>query len=337
MDTGTALTILGVFATVLFGVIGILYTYFVMKRRYQGKIDFVVEDCLGLFESIVKHFPELSVLYEGKPVGEGIVLLKGALLNTGSKDITKEMVEDKLRLQLPENFKWLQAQVVSSSPSVRASIKHVLKKLEFDIGLFRCHEFVRFECLAEVPIPEDSKSSIESSLLNEMKVSHRIADTQKVLPANLPPLEYQSRRRKRRLAFSVGVLVVGVVFTAIFLIKGIPAKVHYHFASDDGSRIEVKIEPQDNGTILVRSVQDTDFKKQIPAADFFSTPTLEPMTVPNRFAKILFVATAIAYAVGPMTLIIFMVLGQRKRRKIRRLLGLPDKNESPKTACSTTK
>ena len=171
MESGLA--ILGVLATVTLGALSI---YLFVKRAYPG-----VEGCLGLFESIVKHFPELAVSYKNSPVGGGIVLLKGAFLNTGRKDITKEMVEGRLRLELPDKFKWLQAKVVSSSPSVQAQIEQEPQTLTFDMGLFRCREFVRFECLAEVPMADDGTAC----LLKKLEVTHRIADTQKVNP--MPP------------------------------------------------------------------------------------------------------------------------------------------------------
>lgn len=69
MELGTVFGILGVLVTVIFGSLGI---YGVAKRRYPGQISLVIEDCLGLFESIVKHFPDLTVSYKNNPVGEGI-------------------------------------------------------------------------------------------------------------------------------------------------------------------------------------------------------------------------------------------------------------------------
>ena len=83
MGTGIVLAIVGVVLTVVFGVWGIL----LYRRRYPGRITFFVEASVPLFHSIVRNMPKLSVLYEDEPVSEGIVLLKGVLINTGSTDI----------------------------------------------------------------------------------------------------------------------------------------------------------------------------------------------------------------------------------------------------------
>lgn len=324
IGSGTLLAIVGVLATVTFGALSI---YLFVKRRYPGQITFVVEDCIGLFESIVKHFPELAVSYKNSPVGEGIVLLKGALLNTGSKDITKEMVDGRLRLELPDKFKWLQAKVVFSSPDVQAQIEQEPRTLTFDTGLFRCREFVRFECLAEVPILDDGTASIEARLLKELDVTHRIADTQEVNPIHLPRLQYAARRSKRALPFLVGMMTVGVVLAVVIFVKGVPAKVHFHIANDSGERIEVTAKPQSNGDMLIRGVKQKSFKKQIPASDFFLTPDLEPKVIPDPVRKFLLPATLVFYILVPLLVFCLMFRGQRKPRQIRGLLGLLDQDD----------
>ena len=60
-----------------------IYLWFV-SRRYPGQISFVLENCIALFDTIVKNFPEISIHYQNSQVSEGLVLLKGYLLNTGS-------------------------------------------------------------------------------------------------------------------------------------------------------------------------------------------------------------------------------------------------------------
>jgi len=326
MESGTIVAILGVLATVTFGALSI---YLFVKRRYPGQITFVVEDCLGLFESVVKHFQELAISYKNSPVGEGIVLLKGALVNTGSKDITKEMVEGRLRLALPDEFKWLQAKVVSSSPSVQAQIEQEPQTLSFDTGLFRCREFVRFECLAEVPMPDDGTESTGMRLLKKLDVTHRIADTQYVNPMHLPP-EYAGGLSKRRLILWVGIMILGVGMGAVFFVKGVPARLHYHIANDSGERIEVTARPQDNGDILIRGVKQKSFKKQLPASDFFLTPDLEPNVLPNRVAKFVVAAIAALYVLVPFVMCWLMFREQRKARQIRSLLGLVDQDDDSK-------
>ncbi len=318
MESGTVFTVLGVLATVVFGTLGI-YGY--VKRRYPGQITFAVEDCLGLFESIVKHFPELAISYKNSPVDEGIVLLKGAFVNTGSKDITREMVEGRLRLELPDRFKWLQAKVVASSRNVQAQIEQEAQTLIFDIGLFRCREFVRFECLAEIPTPDEATASIEKRLLKEMNVTHRIADTQEVNRVHVRGLQDTARRRKRFLPPLVGLTIMGVVYIVVLFVKGIPSNIHFQIADDSGERIEVRVIPQDNGNLLIQGVKKS-FQKQIPVSDFFLIPDLEPKTHPNRILKVIIYVTIVSCFLGPFLMYYLILREQRKTRRIRGLLGI---------------
>lgn len=328
MENTTVLAILGVLATVTFGALSI---YLFVKRRYPGQITFVVEDCIGLFQSIVKHFPELAVSYKNSPVSEGIVLLKGALLNTGRKDITKEMVEGRLRLELPDEFKWLQAKVVARSGGVQAQIEQEPQALTFDTGLFRCREFVRFECLAEVPMPDDETASIEARLLKQLHVTHRIADTQKVDPMRLPTLEYTARRSKRLPRPLVAMFIPGVALAVMMLfVKSTPGTIHYHIANDSGERIAVTAKPQNNGEILIRGVKDKSFKKQIPGFDFFATPDLDPKVVPDRRRQFVTSILLVVYFLVPAIIYLLIFREQRRARQIRGLLGLLHQDDDTK-------
>jgi len=190
MDGTKLLAIIGVGLTLI---LGILTIWLGIRRKYPAKITFFKEGCIGLFDSIVRNLPELSVLYKNSPISENIVLLKGFFLNNGSKDITEDMVKGKLTIVLPQGYRWLQGKVVSSSPEVRASITPNDTDLVFDLGLFRCNEFIKFETLAELPsrqaenITNGSKSSPTERLLSSLKFAHRISDTQKVKKKSIPP------------------------------------------------------------------------------------------------------------------------------------------------------
>ena len=132
MDLLTVLTIIGIVITAVLGIWGI---YAVVRSRYPGQITLVRENTIALFDAIVKHFPEISITYKNSAVSEGLVLLKAALLNTGSKDIAPEMVDKKVSLTLPDNFKWLNAKVTSSSPDSHGFIKVNPNTLHFDLVL----------------------------------------------------------------------------------------------------------------------------------------------------------------------------------------------------------
>src|ERR1035437_1453816 len=195
VNTSTVVAVLGILATVLFGIWGV---YVVIHRRYPGELTFVVEDCIGLFETIVKNFPDLAVLYQAEPVSRGLALLKGTFHNTGHKDITPEMVGKSITLHLPEDFKWLAAKIVGSSPDVHAYVEEDSTSVRFSTGLFRCEEYFRFEALAEVPV-SDSDRPIEGRLLTALIPSHRIADTGTIREVFLPPERLVRRRFRTRI------------------------------------------------------------------------------------------------------------------------------------------
>ena len=70
MDTTSVLTIAGITATVILGSYSIYLVF--RTQRYPGRIAFVKETCIGLFDVLVRNLPELSILYEDKPVSENL-------------------------------------------------------------------------------------------------------------------------------------------------------------------------------------------------------------------------------------------------------------------------
>jgi len=207
---GTFFTITGIIATILFGSLTIYLFY---RKRYPGKIILVIEDCIALFDSIVKNFPELSVLYNDSPISHDVVLLKGAFINSGSIDISDLTIEKDLSIDIPDGYEWLQGKIISKSPSLITNISIKSQSLKFDTGLFRRNEFIRFECLVAIPsLPAseaDSKKVISKSLLSSLEVNHRIADTQKAQMLRLPPPV-----NKKRELISIFLMAIGFFFTA---------------------------------------------------------------------------------------------------------------------------
>jgi hypothetical protein len=224
----------GILATVVFGVWGLVV---VLRRHYPGEISFVREPNLALFETIVKNIPELTAEYNKKPVGPGLVLVSGALLNSGTKDISEPMVEGKLTFSVPDGFKWLTGKIVGASPNVKSSLAVEDRNLTFSTGLFRCSEFLRFQAIVEVPMsaPEGalhSDANITKRLDEAIKIEHRIADTRAVVIIDLPARQ----RRQRSAGFRMRMAVVNTAaYLALisyfcvktgFIVKGIPADIH---------------------------------------------------------------------------------------------------------------
>src|SRR5450759_5138364 len=115
--------------------------------------------------------------YKEQPVSEGLMLYRGTFVNTGSRDIEASMVRERLSLRLPEGFAWRSAKVVSSSPSIQTRIEIAPNEISFDMDLFRCKEFIRFEAVIEVQVNatgrSDSEKSLKERLRKAMQPHHR--------------------------------------------------------------------------------------------------------------------------------------------------------------------
>jgi hypothetical protein len=184
------LAIIGILVSVFFGIFGIWGVIIVLRRRYQGEITLFIEDSMALFDSIVKNlFPDIAVLYNGEPVSEGLVLLKGTFINSGSIDITENMIKQPLQISLPNDYKWRSAKIIRSSEGFSVAAETNGNMLTFATDSFRCDEYFRFEALVEVPFYDQAKKSqsISRKLIDVLGVKHRIMNAGKVKITQLPP------------------------------------------------------------------------------------------------------------------------------------------------------
>jgi hypothetical protein len=263
----------GLLATIIFGALSI---YLVKSRRYPGSITYIEEQSIGLFDSLVRNFSQIVIQYEGKNINEQIVLLKGYFLNTGNIDIKESMVEDKLKVSLPPEFKWLNAKIIEGTTGNKFSIQQITQnQLEIDLGLFKKNEYLRFEALAEVPISDKSKDSPSKSVSEKLSFSHRIADTNQVesKPLDLKLPKLKSKKFLFRLITPLLFLVYTVFVAITFFNKKddmkLMAELHYLIKTPTNDTIEVKAIPQLDNTFRIKSI-DKKFDKTIKADDFFN-------------------------------------------------------------------
>ena len=74
MDYGSLLSITGAIATVAFGGASLVLAF---RAFYPGRVTFIQETCIGLFDSIVKNLPSLAITYNNSAIAPRLVLLKG--------------------------------------------------------------------------------------------------------------------------------------------------------------------------------------------------------------------------------------------------------------------
>jgi len=272
MNTGTILGILGLVATIIFGWLSI---HLVRARRYPGQITFIIEDVLPLFDSIVRNFSELAVLYKDKPVAEGLILLKGVFVNSGSKDISKDMVSEQITLSLPENHKWHSVKLLSASQSVHGKFEIMDRLLRLDLDLFRCREFIRFEALAEMPISQYHKQSVWNDIRKRfeesLKIQHRIADTQEIKVRKLPDEEFATKRFKK-IRIPIVAVVALLIGLLVWSLTHPTTELIYTVASPSGTNTDVRMTPMRDGSLTLKGVQDKNFKKSVSTEAFFKAP-----------------------------------------------------------------
>ena len=329
MDTTTGIAIFGVAATCILGGVAI---WLALRRRYPGRITYFEESSIGLFDSIVRNIGDLKVLYKDEPVSENMVLLKGYIMNTGSKDITPDMVEQPLALKLPEGFRWLDAKVVPSKAQVKASLSiRDATTAEFDFGLFRVDEHVKFEALAEVqmghPGSETSEGvSADKRLKDSLEFPHRIADTQKVTTSRLPSrLSFKEFIVTFAIVILIGLGSIGFAGFSVLTEGGFGQKeLHFLVQTESGDTVETKIDVARDGMLVIKGV-DSPLERHLSVTDFFARSNWKPKVVKKSASLLSLCLLSMLYVlVGVLflSLAIFVWKGYKSSKKVKWLLLL---------------
>src|SRR5690606_41800255 len=125
MDTSLLLTIIGLVATFVFGFLSI---NLFKKKRYPGRITFLKQSSISLFNSIVKNFNEIAILFENKPIKDNLIYIKGYFINDGEIDIEGEKIERPINISIPENYNWINCKITGTSPDLRSEERRVGKE-----------------------------------------------------------------------------------------------------------------------------------------------------------------------------------------------------------------
>ncbi len=320
MNSSDILAVVGLIFTITFGILAI------KRHRYPGQFTFIKEISLGLFDSLVKYFPELEIQYHKQPVTEGLVLLKGALLNTGTKDIDEGMTKESIHINLPDKFRWLSVKVVSSSPQLKVNTLLSDKSINIQTKLFRCGEFVRFEALAEVPIDnsltEKRSEDLEVKLEKAISISHRITDTQKVLIRDLPSCRGGNRRATLAWIMLAFTIILTLIVSSRIYLKGWPAETHFTIKESDNTNVEVKVIGIYHDQLKLRGVKNKNYQKTVPQNLFPNMQGLKPViTKDTADLKFIIVILTLQYA-----LVIFQLFFTYKDRienkKLKKMLSI---------------
>jgi hypothetical protein len=306
-------SILGVSASVIFGLIGV---YLTVKSRYPGKITFVNEQTIELFDSIGNSLDSLAVSYGGEQVNENLVLLNGAFINSGKTDITKDMVEKPITLELPDGYKWLTGKVVKSNIDAELNLIDD-NTISISTGLFRCGEYVRFHALAQLPENTDDVSN-SKKLKESIGFHHRITNTRKIDETEVQPLSASKKELKRRgVPFTILLLVMLGVF-GFSLYSGLPKSMVYKYSVSNDVIESVTVKIRSGDVVEVSSI-DTDFEVEEPFDDFMSKVHGAPsLGEPKGYIELFFIAALQFLLLGGM--LCMLLFDFTKNRRLLRII-----------------
>lgn len=262
MDAGTIWSIIGIVISVIFGLIGI---YLTIRSKYSGRVTFVNEQTIELFDAIGNSLDKLAVTYNGSAVNENLVLLNGAFINSGKFDITKDMVEQPITIILPKGYKWLTGRIVDSN--VKAEFIQVDENnISVPTGLFRCGEYIRFHALAQLPeINEDVSNS--ERFKKAISFEHRIVNTKSINETETHSKKESLRTLKKKGIPLALMLLMMVGLVGFMTYKGFPKVLLYSYAVSQYKTELVQVKTTSNNLVKVSS-RDSEFEVEEPFLDF---------------------------------------------------------------------
>lgn len=322
-DINFYLTLLGL-------IIGCTGIYLAWRHRYPGKITYIREGLISLFNDVVRSMPELAVTYEGAPIQANFVILRGHLLNSGRKDFTPDMIDQPLSFDLPVGFKWRKVTITSRSNGLKAQSETPRdSSLVFNLGLFRCKEHISFEALVEVPDIPDSKETPAIRLNKVLKINHRIADTRPVDTSVLPadPNDEKLWKKSNISQFLILLLVFAVLLPGLNLFVDKPAEFEYSIRKNENV-FQAKVQPKATGDVVIKS-KDGNIKYTQGSEEFFRDKTWTAKAVPLKQNFWSYLSPALVLTIFGL-FAIMDVVEYRRSVKLYRLLKEPELADQPK-------
>lgn len=309
-------------------VFGVLSVYVALRSRYPGELTFAREELIDLFDSVVKNLSDLHVLFRGAPATPNLILLRGAIMNTGRRDVTIEMVERPLVAQLPDGYRWLAVNIVTTSQNVNASleISKDSREVVFSMGMLRCREFIRFQALGEVPlgapgVATRQQESIRDQFRNALSFQHRIADTAHVKTTTVGRSQVSTKRMRYLVSFFIVNLVLCLVLGLLILIGLAPANLNYSIQTHENEIQNVEIHPKSDGLIRVKSLNG-DYDAKLSVDEFSKALVRIDGVRPDSGFMWALGTLFLIYTVGSGLLSILLYREHRQRRRLRALLAI---------------
>jgi hypothetical protein len=192
----------------------------IRAKRYPGQLTCYLHHAIPLFNA-VEDVPEISITFKGKPMegGRELVVVKVAVVNDGRIDIRKDMVDDPLRIELPEGCRWLAGSVVPGQGKGKGNVHPEIdfrsepRAAIINATLVKIDECINVNLVAEVAQTSELQPS-SSRVNNELYVTHRIDKTSE---ARLIRLENRSTAVLRLQMWAMAVAAMLVPLLSIFV------------------------------------------------------------------------------------------------------------------------
>jgi hypothetical protein len=279
MDPQTIFAIAGIAVTVILGIWAIVIN---MRYNKNVQITYAHELAIALTDDITQNFPNLKVLFHNQPVSDNLVLLKGYFINTGKKDISREMIEKQITMKLPNDFEWVECKVVEHSPTLKATANMTGKtEISFDTGLWKMREYLKVEALAKVPVVKADPDNLPKDyptrrLLNALTFPHRITDSKTVHLTNVhrPSQTYQLRffsflRPFSLISYSNIMMAIMILFLGVWVLYSVhnhPRNIIAYRFSIDGQERVMSVKDVNDKVVLLEDKQG--FKKEFLLSEF---------------------------------------------------------------------
>ncbi|WP_319779993.1 hypothetical protein [Maridesulfovibrio sp.] len=275
--TATVWSPLGVIISLLFGVLGV---YLTVRSRYSGEITFFREQTIELYDAVGSTIEGLTVTYNKENVSENLVLINGSFVNTGKNDISANMVEKPITLELPTGYKWLNANILKKDSRADATISNN-NSLQVRTGLFRCGECIKIHALVQVPEKEKATTlKPKTQLHNDLRFTHRITNTKEIKEKEFYP--------QNEILYLAGI-VITVMLSTLFCYQSItigalPTKetrLITSYKTDNNSTEQVSIKILGSNRFLINSLE-SNFEKKVLLNELNKNITSNPKITQTR-------------------------------------------------------
>lgn len=329
MNLQTILAVMGVIATVFFGIWAIVVTF---QSTKKVQITFAIDRCTTLLHDLNKSLNDLIIQYKNNPVGENLLLLRGYFINTGTRDISPDMVEKEINMIIPDNFQLVEIKITESSPSLHADISSFNdSNCIFHTGLWKVKEYFGFDALVNVLESKPDESSSQK-LRTELKFEHRISDLNKILQERLYREEEGALNISNSLLFPLNIIKktkFTLILATITILMGIGIslipklglgkELGYKVTLDDKSNIVTAYVRR--GSLTLRG--DGDFKKKVSLVDFQKAFSGEFNIVPARDP--FYPIAALTYIIMGGIMGILSILKGYRQGRLRKFIKIENK------------